>query len=510
MKSVRLIETHISWVLLAGRYAYKIKKAVDLGFLDFSSLAARKYYCEEEIRLNRRLAPGIYLDVLPVGGDRDEPVLGAQPAMEYAVRMRRFGVSRQMDKVIALNKILPQHIDSLALTVARFHGSLPAAGETSPFGTAEAVNQAAQQNFEPLQAMLKEREDLDMLAALHQASESVFAASRSLFGQRLTQGFVRECHGDLHLGNIVLIDEQPVPFDGIEFNPALRWIDVMSEVAFTVMDLLHFRRADLAWRFLNAYLEATGDYAGMRVLRFYLVYRALVRAKVSAIRAAQAGISSADAAPAQLLSQTQSGCRAYLALAAGCLAHNQAALIVTHGLPGSGKTTFAQMAVERLQAVRLRSDVERKRLFGLSPLADSRASTGLDLYGAEITQRTYARLLDLAREILQAGYTVIVDAAFLTLQERELFHRLAAELSVPFVIASVQAGSKTLRARIIQRQKAANDASEADVAVLEKLLHTHEPLSLQEKGYTAEFVNEEAGIAADSTGWSRLQKLLGI
>jgi hypothetical protein len=168
------------------------------------------------------------------------------------------------------------------------------------------------------------------------------------------------------------------------------------------------------------------------------------------------------------------------------------------------------MAVERLQAVRLRSDVERKRLFGLSPLADSRARTGLDLYSAEITQRTYARLLDLAREILQAGYTVIVDAAFLTLQERELFHRLAAELSVPFVIASLQAGSETLRTRIKQRQKAANDASEADVAVLEKLLRTHEPLSQQEHGYTAEFVNEEAGIAADSTGWSRLQKLLGI
>ncbi|HQS57797.1 MAG: hypothetical protein B7Y56_05335 [Gallionellales bacterium 35-53-114] len=503
-KSVRLVETHISWVLLAGRYAYKIKKAVDLGFLDFSSLAARKYYCEEEIRLNRRLAPGIYLDVLPVGGDRDAPVLGAQPAMEYAVRMRRFAVSRQMDKLIALNKILPQHIDSLAFTIARFHGSLPAAGEKSLFGTAEAVNQAAQQNFEQLQALLKERADLEMLAALHQASESVFAASRSLFGQRLTQGFVRECHGDLHLGNIVLLDEQPVPFDGIEFNPALRWIDVMSEVAFTVMDLLYHRRADLAWRFLNAYLEATGDYAGMLVLRFYLVYRALVRAKVSAIRAAQAGISR-HAAEDALFS-----CRAYLALAASCLADNQAALIITHGLPGSGKSTFAQMALERLQAVRLRSDVERKRLFGLSPLADSRVSTGLDLYSAEITQRTYARLLELAREILQAGYTVIVDAAFLTLQERELFHRLAAELSVPFVIASVQAGSKTLRARIIQRQKAANDASEADVAVLEKLLRTHEPLSQQEHGYTAELVNEEAGIAADSTGWSRLQKLLGI
>jgi len=502
-KSVRLVETHISWVLLAGHYAYKIKKAIALGFLDFSSLEARHYYCAEEIRLNRRLAPKIYLNVIAIGGRADTPVLGAQPALEYAVRMRRFAASKQLDRLAAGNKILPQHIDSLAAVIARFHSGLPAADVNSSFATAAAVHRDALQNFEQLQVLLTEHTALERLASLRRASDSEYAACRSLFEQRQLQGYVRECHGDLHLGNIVLIDEQPIPFDGIEFNPALRWIDVMSEVAFTVMDLLHHQRAPLAWRFLNAWLEATGDYSGIRVLRFYLAYRAMVRAKVSAIRAAQSGLSQRD------IAEAWDSCRGYLALAAACFVRTQAALIITHGLPGSGKTTFAQIALERMQAIRLRSDVERKRLFGLSPLADSHESIGIDLYSAEITQRTYARLLDLARELLQAGYMVIVDAAFLKPEERAQFHQLAEEISVPFAIASLQAGRETLRARIIQRHRAANDASEADIAVLEKLLRTHEPLSPQERGYAADFDNEGAGIAADSAGWNRLQLLLG-
>jgi hypothetical protein len=502
-KSVRLVETHISWVVLTGHYAYKIKKAVDLGFLDFSSLQARQHYCDEEIRLNRRLAPGIYLDVIPIGGSRENPVLGAQPAIEYAVRMRRFAASKQLDRLLASNKILPQHIDSLAATMARFHGDLPAAEANSSFGSAEVIRLDAEQNFAQLQALLTEQRDVASLAALRSASNGEYAAHRSLFEQRLVQGYVRECHGDLHLGNIVLVDGQPVPFDGIEFNPALRWIDVMSEIAFTVMDLLHYRRADLAWRFLNAWLEATGDYAGIRLLRFYLVYRAMVRAKVGAIRAAQPGMS------ARATTEAQESSRGYLALAADCLARNKAALIITHGLPGSGKTTFAQIALERLQGIRLRSDVERKRLFGLSPLADSRASTGIDLYSAEITQRTYARLHDLARELLRAGYTVIVDAAFLKQAERARFRQLAAEMSVPFVIASLQAGNETLRARIMQRHRDANDASEADIAVLEKLLQAHEPLAPQEQGYAAHFFSEDAGIAVDAPGWSSLLRLMG-
>jgi len=501
-RNARLLETHISWVLLAGRYAYKIKKSVDLGFLDFTSLAARKHYCHEEIRLNRRLAPQIYLDVVAIGGSAESPAVGEHPAIEYAVRMRRFAVSKQLDRLMLNSRILPQHIDALGATVARFHRSLPPSDAKSPYGTPDSIYQSAVQNFEQLQELLAEHDDIGRLAALRQNSDSEFAACRNLVMQRLKQGFVRECHGDLHLGNIVLIGENPVPFDGIEFNPALRWIDVISEVAFTMMDLLHHRRADLAWRFLNVWLEDTGDYAGMPLLRFYLAYRAMVRAKVSAIRAAQLGISTDEATLAK------ASCAAYLELASTVFKHKQPALVITHGLPGSGKTTFAQIALERFHAIRLRSDVERKRLFGLDSLADSKASAGRDLYSHEITRRTYARLRELARIQLQAGYKVIVDAAFLEREERAQFRRLAQELSVPFAIADMQAGDKILRQRIMQRQRAANDASEADITVLEKLQLVHSPLTAGEKDYAAEFVHERASIAEDAAGWQRLERLL--
>ncbi len=503
-KTVRLIETHISWVLLAGRYAYKIKKALDLGFLDFTTLEARRFYCAEEIRLNRRLAPKIYLDVIPIGGDPEAPELGAQPAIEYAVRMRRFASARQMDRLLARGKILPRHLDSLAATLARFHSGLPAAEAGSAYGSAAAIRAAALQNFEQLQQLLKQSSDLDAVAALRQATEVAYIACGKRFGERHAQGYVRECHGDLHLGNIALIGDEPIPFDGIEFNPALRWIDVMDEAAFTVMDLLHRKRPEFAYRFLNAYLEATGDYGGVSVLRFYIAYRAAVRAKVSAIRASQPGMSKRDAADALAT------CRSYLELGGVYLARHQPALIITHGLPGSGKTTFAQAALERLQAIRIRSDVERKRLFGLAPSADSRSFLGSGIYGADATRRTYARLRELARELLMAGFPVIVDAAFLKQEERKQFRELAHGLAVPFAIASVQASEATLRARIVQRRNQANDASEAGIAVLETLQAAQEPLLPQELACAAEFVNEEESSSGlgNAHGWEKLNRLL--
>ena len=503
-KAVRLIETHISWVLLAGRYAYKIKKALNLGFLDFTTLEARRFYCAEEIRLNRRLAPKIYLDAIFIGGNIEAPELGAQPAIEYAVRMRRFASARQMDRLLARNKIVPGHIDSLATTLARFHGGLAVAEPGSEFGSAAAIHSAALQNFEQLQWLLAQPADRDAVTALRHATEIAYTVCERHFEERRAQGYIRECHGDLHLGNIVLIGNEPIPFDGIEFNPELRWIDVMDEAAFTVMDLLHHQQPEFAYRFLNAYLEATGDYGGVRVLRFYVAYRAAVRAKVGAIRAFQAGMSKRGAADALAT------CRSYLALGEAYLARHKPVLIITHGLPGSGKTTFAQAALERLQAIRIRSDVERKRLFGLAPSADSRSSIGNGIYGPDATRRTYARLLDLARELLMAGFPVIVDAAFLKQEERKQFRELADDLAVPFAIATMRASKDILRARITQRREEARDASEADISVLENLQGAQEPFLPPEIACTVEFANEENGDAAfgGAPGWEKLNKQL--
>ncbi len=477
----RMEETHISWVLLAGRDAYKIKKSLDLGFLDFSTLEKRHFYCAEELRLNRRLAPDIYLDVVAIGGSPEQPLLGGEPAIEYAVHMRRFPRSAMMDSLLADGEITPAHIDQLAATIARFHAALPPAEADTPFGSPAAIQAAMLENFAQLPPLLAAPADLAMLEKVRQASALEFAACEPLFRLRKADGRVRECHGDLHLGNVVLLDDTPVPFDGIEFSAALRWIDAISEIAFTMMDLLHRGHPQLAWRFLNAYLENTGDYSGTGVLRFYLAYRAMVRAKVAAIRADQE-----DPAQAQ---HELAACRSYLALAHDCLARRRPALVVTHGLPGCGKSTFAQIALERLGAIRIRSDVERKRLFGLAALADSRSQTGAGIYSEEATRRTYAHLHELAHGLLAAGFPVIADAAFLRHAERESFRSLAREMDAPFVIASLQTDEAVLKKRLAQRLRRADDASEASASVLRALQETQEPLLNEEQTFAVTFIN---------------------
>lgn len=519
----RVEETHISWVLLTGDDAYKIKKSLDLGFLDFSTLEARRFYCTEELRLNRRLAPDLYLDVVTIGGSPEQPVLGGEPAIEYAVHMRRFPRAAMMDRLLADGHITATHIDQLAATIAHFHAALPPAAADSPFGSVAAIQAAALENFAQLAPSLETPADLALLEKVRAASVREFAACEPLFRQRKASGCVRECHGDLHLGNIVLLDDAPMPFDGIEFSAALRWIDTISEIAFTVMDLMQRGQPQFAWRFLDKYLEQTGDYGGAGVLRYYLAYRAMVRAKVAAIRAGQEDAVQAqheintgnptEPNPLQLPLVRGSAkltpplirggwegfesseqpeirlCRSYLALARDCLTRRRPALIITHGLPGCGKSTLAQLALERLGAIRIRSDVERKRLFGLAALADSRSQTGGGIYGEEATRRTYARLHELACGLLAAGFPVIVDAAFLRHAERETFRTLAKEMNAPFVIASVQAEESVLKERLAQRRSRADDASEADVAVLRTLQAAQEPLRNEELACAVTFIN---------------------
>jgi len=502
-KSVRLIETHISWVLLVGSYAYKIKKSVDIGFLDFTTLVRRKFFCNEEIRLNRRLAPHIYLDAVPIGGTVDDPTFGTLPAIEYAVRMRRFSIRAEMDSLMKRGKVLTAHIDSLAAVLARFHSCLPPPPPESSFGKGSVMRCLALKNFEGLPGSLLDTVGQFVVTALQYATEDEYAACEALIESRYRQGFVRECHGDLHLGNIVIRGGEAVPFDGIEFDPVLRWTDVICDIAFPFMDMLYYQRPDMAYRFLNAWLEMTGDYAGLGVLRFYASYRAAVRAKVNAIRADQPGVSARNRAEAQ------DAFRKYLAKAYNCLTRATPALIITHGLPGSGKTTFSQMALEQFGAIRVRSDVERKRLFGLAPLERSGSALGGEVYSADTTARTYEVLLNTAQGLLTAGYRVIVDAAFLKREERDQFRRMAEKLSAPFIIVSIQASEPVLKARIEGRMRSRKDASEADLNVLQALQVANQPLDVKELTHTVTFFNEgNASFAADDPGWSELEKLL--
>lgn len=473
--AVELLETHISWVLLAGNYAYKIKKPVDFGFLDFSTLERRRHFCFEELRLNRRLAPDLYLDVVAITGTEDHPEIdGGGPALEYAVKMRRFAETALFDRMLAENRLAARHIDRLAETIAAFHACIARAAAGDAHGLAENIQAAALDNFAHIGALPESSSDAAHLAALRAWTEAQYARLQPLLRARKAQGFVRECHGDLHLGNIVWSGDQPLPFDGIEFSENLRWIDVISEIAFCVMDLQAKIRTDLAYRLLNRYLAITGDYAGCRLLRYYLVYRGMVRAKIALLSLAQ----SEDA---QSRATLQANFQRQLHFALACSRPDTPFLLLCHGFSGSGKSTLAARLAESLPAVHLRSDLERKRLCGLAAGADSASQLQQGIYTPDMTERTYRYLAERAEELLASGFSVIVDATFLQQRYRDLHYRSALSCRAKFVILDVQAEEATLRLRIEQRLQQRQDPSEADTQVLEQQMRQHEPLTLQER-----------------------------
>ncbi|TNF92412.1 MAG: aminoglycoside phosphotransferase [Gammaproteobacteria bacterium] len=472
----QLIETHISWVILTGTYAYKIKKPVNFGFLDFSTLEKRHFFCQEELRLNRRLAPDMYLAVVPIVGSADKPEMdGKGNAFEYAVRMLQFPQENQLDHMLDRNELSVEHIDQIALLIARFHQDNVVADNDTPFGDPEHVYQPVDENFKQIRENINGQDHLESLEKLQHWSKNQFKALHSTFEARKRNRYIRECHGDMHLRNMVLQDNKPLVFDCIEFNPNLRWIDVINEIAFFIMDMHNRQRYQIAWRFLNIYLEQTGDYEGVVVLPFYLQYRAMVLAKVHAIRANQPSISQEQ----KLLEEYEfSG---YLKLGLSFTETATPRLIITHGMPASGKSTLAEELSENLGAIRIRSDVERKRLFGLRPDEKSAAGVNQGIYTGDATQRTYKRLSVLANLILDTGYSVIVDATFSELEQRMLFHQLATEKLIPFIIIDLNAPPELLRQRILDRE---NDVSDADLAVLEEKLGTWKPLTDSEKEQT--------------------------
>lgn len=479
--SVEHYETHISWVLVAGGYAFKFKKALKLPFLDFSTLAARRHYCQEECRLNRSLAPALYIDAVPVTGDPASPVLGGTGMpIEYAVWMRAFDQDALWSVRLARGLLDGTQVDRLAAMLAQFHQGAARAPAASPWGAAEAVTASFAATFAALDAQVGGEEGAGAhLAALRQWEAQRRPGLAALAAARKAGGMVRECHGDLHCGNILTDHGEVQAFDCIEFDEALRWIDVIDDLAFAHMDLAFRRRPDLAARLLNTYLEKTGDYPGLALLPYYRVHRALVRARVMLLRARQ------HAMPAAGRRACRGEARSYLGFARECARGAPGAVIAMHGFSGSGKTTVGRLLVELLGAVQLRSDAERKRLHGAAPREI--------LYGDAATQRTYERLGELARTVAAAGWPVVVDAACLTMAQRERLRAVAAELGVPFLIVDVQAKHASMLARIAARRQAGLDASDADARVLERQLRSTQPLSRQERMHTV-VVDTDAGL----------------
>lgn len=457
-----VVQTPISSVILAGENAYKLKKPVHLPFIDCRSLAQRRHFCEEELRLNRRTAAPLYRGVCAVTGSVDAPVLnGAGPPIDWAVHMRRFDAGVELRALAEHGALREADIDALAAHLTAFHRALPALPEAA--WPRKSVADWACETLDELEDMHARGWPLEpaALARLREGLCAQFAVLAPLMQSRARSGHLREGHGDLHLGNLLRWGHSVMAFDALEFEPALRCIDTVCDAAFSFMDLLAHGLDGWAWRFINAWAEATDAWEGLPLLRPCAAYRALVRAKVAAL--------GGDAA----------GFKRYFALAQRLVVPAMSPqLLVMTGVSGCGKSRVAAGLAERLGALRLRSDVERKRLFGLEPTARAAPGSAVAaaLYASEATARTYARLYALAETLLKAGHTVVLDAAFLRQSEREAARVLAQSCKARFALVACMAPEPVLRERLAAREREGADPSDATAAVLDLQLRVAEPI----------------------------------
>ncbi len=463
---VARIETHISVVYLAGRYAYKVCKPVDFGFVDFTRADARFRCCREALRLNRRLAAPLYLGTVPIARQGRKFAIGRRGApFDHALKMRRFDEHDVFSELLRRGALRDTDVDGVAQQLAWFHRRAPCRPPRSAFGSAGQVSV----QLEAVLSSLTRAVRPTALCAVTQWCRAEMARLETHVDNRRRNGFVRECHGDLHMDNMVRWHSGAAIFDCIEFSPALRWIDVMADVAFVAMDLLARGRGDLATRFMNRWLNSTGDFAGLASLHLYVVYRALVRALVAALKPRGSG------EPADSLR--------YIRLAERLVAPTRACMILCHGVSGSGKSVASVGLAEQIGAILISSDVERKRpARALYAAIETSLPTGA--YADNARDAQYARLATLARALLDAGYPVVVDASFLRRAHRMDFVELAHVLCVPVLIVSFHADIELLVERLRARALNAHEPSDANERVLTLQLAQADPLTADEASFT--------------------------
>ncbi len=439
-------ETHISYLFFTGPYVYKVKKAVDLGFLDFSTLERRHEFCELEVALNRDIAPSVYLGVVPVTKQADDFALGGGgEVVDWAVKMRQLPRERMLDAMLARGEVTPADAERLAHRIADFHLWLPATDEARQLGGLASVRAQVEDNFAQTERFVGRhlsRAVFDDVAAYSRAFMDVRVP---LFEQRSAEGRVVDGHGDLHAGQINLTNGIEI-MDRIEFDGAYRCGDVAADLAFLAMDLDHFGRPDLSAALVDAYVARTGDGGLRAVLGFYQCYRAYVRGKVTSLKLATSALPDTERR------RTLEAARAYYELAnryaMACVPVPALYLVV--GLPGSGKSTVAATLGERWGIAHVSSDVERKRLAGFEPTARP-VDAGVDVYTPGMDRRTYQRLIERAREELSAGRSVVLDATFRSAAGRREALRVAEEAGAPALVVECTLPAAVVRRRIEDR-----------------------------------------------------------
>ncbi len=482
---VELVQTHISYVFIADQHVYKIKKAVRFPFLDATTLERRRQLCHEEVRLNRRLAPTIYLGVIPIVETAAGFAFDENPhanAVEYAVRMRRLRGERMLDRMVERHEATPQEIRSIAARIADFHQH----AESSKgwiYGSAAAVHRMVCGNLaetEQFAGSILERGDLD---AIDVYNRGFIEANWELINRRAHSGRVREGHGDLRCEHICL-DGAPIVFDCVEFSERLRYGDVACELAFLAMDLDRLAAPGLAIELTDAYVAACGDDELRILLPFYKCYRAVVRAKVDCLRSLEREVPDSERARAR------HSARAYITLARRSMERIAPALIVVFGLSGTGKSTLARALSMRLGFDLLTSDVIRKQLAGIPPTSRAPAGYGEGIYTEAFNRRTYTTLLAEAADRLRKGRGVILDATFRHADERRMASEVAARAGVRVLFVECRAPAEVALARIAERERRAGEVSDASAAIYARQLRDFEPPSE---------IAEEARVGVDTS-----------
>ena len=466
-ENTELIQTHISTIILNGKFVYKLKKPVDFGFLDYSTLNKRHNYCLEEVRINEKYAPTLYLGVVSITGSINDPQIdGKGQVLDYAVKMHRFSQRDQLDNIVDHSGLEIEMMDSIAVLVAHSHSNAAPVEEANNFGEPKQLFLPMLDNFDLLKSNAGKQVISAELSKIITWTHQQFEILKPMLRHRKKEGYIRECHGDMHLHNMALYEGELIMFDAIEFNPYLNHIDVISDISFLLMDLEYRGLSHHSHRLLNHYLELTGDYEAVALLNFYKTYRAMVRAKVAALRITQE-------TDTEVLRALKDEVKQYMNLAQSYTEVKKPFMAITHGFSGSGKSTFSLMMVEQYGAIRIRSDRERMRMFG--------STSENSIYTADATKATYEHLLTLATSIHNSGYSVIVDATFLKQWQRELFLKQATKADISFYICTMECDRVLIQSRIEKRSQEGSDISEADLEILQKQLLSAEPLLRSEK-----------------------------
>jgi aminoglycoside phosphotransferase family enzyme/predicted kinase len=472
-RQVRLVQTHASFVLIADPFAYKVKKDVNFGFLDFSTLEKRRHFCQREVVLNRRLCPRIYLGVIPISRVGGNYTFGkGEEVVEWAVKMRKLSNGHFLNQLLEHSRVTRTTLNRVVRVLNAFYLAQHPNREIESWGRIDRLKISTDENFRQVKPFVGQTLSQPALETIRFYTDAFYMRNAGLFSSRIRERWIRDCHGDLHLEHIYVTPRSLYIYDCIEFNDRFRYVDVASDLAFLAMDLDYEGRPDLSCHFVSQMAKALQDGGMGRLIDFYKCYRAFVRGKVESLH------SVAHAAPEHERKRSADSARRYFRLALQyAVAGSQPLALVVMGRIASGKSSLARALSHELGWEVFSSDHIRKTIARLPLYQRGDDSIRARLYSPSLTERTYEKLLSGAEESVARGRSVILDATFARQAHRDELRRRFDAKGIPFRVIETQADDQTVRERLRRRETESEQVSDARLGDFERLSAFYEPLS---------------------------------